>query len=83
MLAFRDRNHTFIVQTDTSFAGASAGPLQPEGHEEKVPTFASHRVSKTDSRQGPTEREGIVVLWAIKHFRQCAASRRFTLAKDC
>ena len=73
MIAFRDWNNTFIVQTDISAVGAWAGPLLPEGHEEQVPTFTSHRVSKTDSRQGPTERECMTALWAIKYFRQYAA----------
>ena len=57
MLAFLDWRNTFLVQTDASSAGAGAGPLQPEEHERQVLTFASHRVSKVDSSQGPTERE--------------------------
>ena len=83
MLAFLDWNTTFIVQTDASSAGAGAVPLEPRGHEEKVLAFGSHRVSKTDSRQGPMERECMAVLWAIKHFRQYARGICFTMLKDC
>ena len=56
-----DENKTYTVQTDTSSAGATVEPLQPEGHKEQVPTFASHRISKTDSRQRPTERERMAI----------------------
>ena len=66
MPALLDGNNTCTVQTYTNSAGAKAKPLQPDGHEEQVPTFASHRVSKTDSRQIPTERERLAVLGAIK-----------------
>ena len=83
VLAFPDWNSTFIVQTDASSAGAGAVLLQPMGREERVLAFASHRFSKTDSRRGPTERECMAVLWAIKHFRQYVAGRRFTLVTDC
>ena len=84
MLAFLDWNNIFFIeQTDARSTGAGAVPLQPEGHEEQVLTFASHRVSKTDSRQGFTGRECMAVLWTIKNFRQYAAGRCFTLVKDC
>ena len=36
---------------NTNFVGARGGSLLPEGHEEQALTFASHRVSKTDSGQ--------------------------------
>ena len=71
--ALLDENNTCTVQTDTSSAGARVGPLQSEGHEEQVSTFASHRALKTNFRQRPTKREGMAVLGAIKHFRQYAA----------
>ena len=45
-----DENNTCTAQTYTSYVGARVGPLQSEGHEKQVLTFASHRVSKTDSR---------------------------------
>ena len=83
VLAFPDWNSTFIVQTDASSAGAGAVLLQPVGREERVLAFASHRFLKTDSRRGPTERECMAVLWAIKHFRQYVTGRRFTLVTDC
>ena len=57
--------------------------LQSVGRGELVLAFASHRFSKTDSRRGPTEQECMAVLWAIKHFRQYVAGRRFTLVTDC
>ena len=80
MLASLDGNNTFLVQTDASFAGAGAVPLPPKGHEEKVLTFATHRVSKTDAyQQRPREREYRAVLWAIKDFRQYTTGRRFSL----
>ena len=62
MLALLDWNNTFIVQTDVSCIIAGAEPLQPEGDEEQVLTFASHRVSETESRQRPMERECMTVL---------------------
>ena len=68
-----DGNNTCTVQTYSNSAGARVGPLQPEGHKDLVPTFASHRASKIDSRQRPTERECMAVVGAIKHFRQYAA----------
>ena len=83
VLAFPDWNSTFVVQTDASSAGAGAVLLQPVGREERVLAFASHRFSKTDSRRGPTERECMDVLWAIKHFGQYVGGRRFTLETDC
>ena len=83
ILAFPDWNSTFIVQTDASSAGAGAVLLQPVGREERVLAFASHRFSKAGSRRGPTEREYMAVLWAIKHFRQYVADRRFTFVTDC
>ena len=83
VLASPDWNSTFKVQTDASSAGAGAVLLQPEGCEERVLAFASHRFSKTDSRRGPTERECMAVLWAIKYFRQYVAGRCFTLVTDC
>ena len=57
--------------------------LQPVGRGEQTLAFASDHFSKTDSRRGPTERECMAVLWAIKHFRQYVAGRRFTLVTDC
>ena len=59
--------YTFLVQTDVSSTEAGAWPLQPDEHEEQVLTFASHRVLKTDSHQGPTELECMAVLWANKY----------------
>ena len=50
MLALLDWNNTFIVQTDASCMVAGAEPLQPEGDEEQLLTFASHRVLETESR---------------------------------
>ena len=64
-----DGSNTCTERTDTSSAGVRVGPLKPEGHKEQVPTFASHRVSRTDFRQRPTERERMAVLGAIKHFK--------------
>ena len=83
VLALPDWNNTFVVQTEANSAGVGAVLLQPVGHEERVLAFASHRFSKTDSRRGPAERECMAVLWAIKHIRQYAAGRCFTLATDC
>ena len=71
------------MQTNANSAGAGAVLLQPVGREERVLAFASYRFSKTDSRRGPTEREYMAVLWAIKHFRQYVAGRRFTLVICC
>ena len=68
-------NNTFIVQIGTSSPGDRVEPLQPKRHEEEVPIFASHRVSKTVSRQRPAERERMAVLGTIKLFRQYAAGR--------
>ena len=51
MPARLDGNNTCTVQTYTNSVGARIGPLQPEEHEEQIPTFASHRVSKIDFRQ--------------------------------
>ena len=51
MPARLDGSNTCTVQTYTNSVGARVGSLQSEGHEEQVPTFGSHRVSKTDSRQ--------------------------------
>ena len=73
MPALLDGNNTCTVQTYTNPAGARVELMQPDGHEKQVPIFASHRVSKTDSRQRPTERECMGVLGAIKHFRRYRA----------
>ena len=83
VLAFPDWNSTFIVQTDASSAGAGAVLLQPVGRGERTLAFASHHFSKTDSRRGPTRRECMAVLLAIKQFRQYETGRRFTLVIDC
>ena len=73
MPARLDGKSICTVQTYTSFVEVVVGPLQPEGCEEQAPTFASHRVSKTDSRQSPTKRERMAILGTIKRFRQSSA----------
>ena len=83
VLAFSDWNNTFIAQTDASSAGAEAVLMQPVGHAERVLAFASHQVSKIDFCRGPTERECMAILWAIKYFRQYVAGRGFTLVTNC
>ena len=51
MPARLDGNNICTVQTYTNSVRVRVGPLQVEGHEEKVPTFASHRVSKIGSHE--------------------------------
>ena len=51
MPARLDGNNTCTVQIYPNSVGARVEFLQPERHEKQVPTVASHRVSKIDSRQ--------------------------------
>ena len=83
VLAFPDWNIPYILQTDANTVGADAVLIQSMRDEEGIISCASHRFSRTDSLRGPTQRECMAVLWAIKHFSQNVADRRFTLVTDC
>ena len=83
VLAFPDWNIPYILQTDANTVGADAVLIQSMKDEEGIISCASHRFSRTDSLRGPTQRECMAVLWAIKHFSQNVADRRFTLVTDC
>lgn len=50
---------------------------------ELVVGYASHKLSRTDTRKSPTKRECVVVLWGVDHFRMYLWGREFTLVTDC
>ncbi|CAB1100578.1 unnamed protein product [Ectocarpus sp. CCAP 1310/34] len=83
VLAFPDLERPFELHTDASTLGVGASLTQTIDGATRAVAFASHRFWQTDARRGPTEREGMGVLWAVDHFRPCLACRRFKLVTDC
>ena len=70
------------MYADASAAGAGEALTQEHEGVERVIAYASHRWSVTDAMRGATERECMVVLWAVVHFRPYLAGRSFALVTD-
>ena len=69
ILALDDKEATFQLHTDTSELGAGAALTQDTRGTECVIGDASHHWSRADAKRSATEREVVVMLWAIQHHR--------------
>ena len=83
ILALPNWSKPFRLHTDASETGAGAVLAQVQEMVEKTLAYASHRWSKTDEKQSPTDRECLAMLWAIDKFVSYLQARPFTLITDC
>ena len=83
IFALPDWSKPFRLHTDASETGAEAVLTQVQEMVEKTLAYASHRWSKTDEKESPTDRECLAVLWAVDKFVSYLHARPFTLITDC
>ncbi|KAI5720243.1 hypothetical protein M8J77_003912 [Diaphorina citri] len=74
---------TFYLQTDASEVGLGAVLFQyAEDNSKRVISFASAKLSPTESRYSSNERECLAVVWAIKKYRIYLEDQPFVLRTD-
>lgn len=77
-----DFSRPFVIQTDASDFGLGAVLSQnfPEG--ERVVSFISRSLTRSERKFSTTEKECLAVLWAIEKFRPYVEATHFTVVTD-
>lgn len=72
-----------IVQTDASDTGLAGVILQSDsdGFEHPI-TYASKKLTKTESNYSTIQREALAIIWAVRKFRDYIYGRKFLLRTD-
>ena len=83
ILALSNWGAKFQLHTDASELGAGAALTQDVRGTERVIGYSSHRWSRADARRSATEREVMVVLWAIEQHRPYLWGKKFRHITDC
>ena len=83
VLAYPNKEGTFVLDTDASLYGVGGvlSQLQDDG-QEKVISYASRTLSKTQQNYCTTMRELLAAVAFIKHFHHYLWGRRFILRTD-
>lgn len=82
VLANPDFSAPFFVQTDASDIGVGGILCQGEGNEERVITFFSKKLSRTQQKYSVTERECLAVILSLEKFRPYIEGTKFTVVTD-
>jgi hypothetical protein len=82
VLAYPQRDASFILDTDASLSGIGAVLSQVQDGEEKVIAYASKTLSRSQQRYCTTNRELLAVITFLKHFRHYLWGRKFLVRTD-
>ena len=82
ILAYPDRNATFILDTDASDVGIGAVLSQTIDGEERVIAYGSRVLTKQERRYCVTRRELLAVVHFVKVYRHYLAGKPFLLRTD-
>ncbi len=70
MLAYPDYSSPFFLYTDASTVGLGAALMQRDSCGKNQPiAYASRTLNKAETNYATTHLEALVVVWALKHFR--------------
>ena len=82
ILAHPDFETSFILDTDASGTAIGAVLSQVQNGHERVISYASRCLSKTESRYCVTRRELLAVVVFVKHFKHSLSGKKFILRTD-
>ncbi len=82
VLAFPDREATFILDTDASDVGIGAVLSQLVDGDERVIAYGSRVLTKQERRYCITRRELLAVVHFVKQYRHFLCGKEFTLRTD-
>ena len=83
VLAHYDPSKQLVLASDVSPYGVGAVLSQyQEGRVEKPVVFASRSLSKAEKNYSHLEKEGLAVIFGVKHFHQYLYGCRFTILSD-
>ncbi|GFT17099.1 hypothetical protein TNCV_4738271 [Trichonephila clavipes] len=77
-----DGTKPYIIRTDASNYALGAVLLQGEGSDEHPIEYASRLLTPAERNYSTTEREALVVVWALKKFRGYIEGTEITVASD-
>ena len=82
ILTHPDWNKEFILHTDACKTGLGAVLVQMDGDAERVISYASRSLTKTEVNYNQWELECLAMLWAAKLFRMYLLGTRFKIVTD-
>ena len=82
VLAYPDRNSTFVLDTDASDCGIGAVLSQEIDGDERVISYGSQVLTKQERRYCVTRRELLAVVHFVKHFRHYLVGKHFVIRTD-
>ena len=75
-------NREFILATDASNFAIGAVLSQGEIGKDLPVAYASRTINESELKYSVIEKELIVIVWSVKHFRHHLFGRRFTIVTD-
>ena len=82
VLVYPNFEHPFLLQTDASNDTVGAILSQAKDGHEQVVAYASRTMSKAKKNYTITDKEGLALIFAIKHFRPYLHGSHFTVETD-
>lgn len=82
ILANPDFNEPFIIESDASDVAVGAVLIQVQGGIRRPIAFFSKKLSASQKKYAPTEKECLGVILAIEKFRQYVEGSKFTVITD-
>lgn len=82
ILTCPDFDHDFVIQTDASDYGFGAVLTQDIKGQERVSSFLSRSLLRTESNYSTVKKECLAVLWAIEKLRPYTEGSHFTVLTD-
>ena len=76
-------NYPFILELDACEYGLGAVLTQEYEEKKYVIAYASRTLSTAERKYGATEREGLAIVWATKHFRPYLEGHKIYVRSDC
>jgi transposase InsO family protein len=76
-------NYPFILELDACEYGLGGVLSQEYEGKKYVIAYASRTLSTPERRYGATEREGLAIVWATKHFRPYLEGHNIFIRSDC
>jgi hypothetical protein len=73
----------FILELDACDYGLGAVLTQEYDGNKYVIAYASRTLSATERKYGATEKEGLAIVWATKHFRPYLEGNKIYVRSDC